>query len=126
VLAGYAGALALHWLLHLPGIVLLLGQWGVAAGRGALHDEIHWALALAGALLLAVLGINLALGYLRRRGTSVAVPPGRYGLAALALLVNLDAFSAGLGMGMLQDVPVPLAVVAMVSVGVLVAATGLN
>lgn len=79
---------------------------------------VRWTLSAAGATVLLAIGVGLiseALsGSPRREGR---VYKGRIGLLLVGVSVNVDAFSAGLGLGMLDKILLPLVVGVMVVVG---------
>lgn len=101
VVFGYLAALAIHAALHTPWILTLLSQKMAVVQPDHLHDELHALLTAAGALVLAGVGINLIVDFLRRDSARSKAWHGR-GLVAVALSVNVDAISAGVALGMFE------------------------
>lgn len=125
---GSAGAQALHALLDRS----LLGKapWGEFLHRAdpaVLHAHVHGLLSIGGALVLTMLALEL----IRKAGRRprVSRPRSLASRAALALVVfsvSTDALAAGLGLGVLDGMHLPLTSVAVAAIISLMAAVGLG
>lgn len=87
------------------------------------HDGVQWVLSSAGATVLMAVGIGLISDFLagQKPGTinpaRITLLRGRLGLALVGVMVNIDAFSAGIGLGMLDDILLPHVLGVMALVG---------
>ncbi|MBO2521897.1 MAG: hypothetical protein CW345_08875 [Firmicutes bacterium] len=118
---GHLAAVGLHWLLDAAGLAGALLSHLPFLGRPAVvHQEVHWVLSGLGATVLVAVGIGLITdGSGGRRRDEIRLFRGRMGLALVGLMVNIDAFSTGLGLGLLDRglLPHVLGVTALVGGG---------
>lgn len=127
VASGFKAADALHAVIHSEAWRRAAGGWLQGVEPEALHDHLHWLFSLAGAAVLAGLGVNLIAGALRRReGVPVRVYRGRRGLVALVLSANVDAFAAGIGIGMIDGAMLAAVALLMAATGASLSALGMK
>jgi len=126
VAAGYAAAALIHGIVHVGyEWAWTIGSWAGDVDPESIHEQIHHTLTLLGACVLAAVGINLITSFFGGKPPARSVRSGASGLVAVAFVVNIDALTAGLGMGMLEGVPILLAVLVMVALGLVLADLGL-
>lgn len=99
---GYQAATAIEWLI-----------------RWKLQQDLHWILGAAGTTVLLAVGIGLISDFLAKGALAkeVRLLRGLPGMVLVGLSVNVDAFSAGAAMGMLDEIFLPGAVAVMSVVG---------
>jgi putative Mn2+ efflux pump MntP len=107
-----------------------LGLSGVLPRGEALCEHIQSLLCVLGAAILFGIGVQLLLVYIRgenggKRSESMDVK-GLLGFFFLAVLVSIDAFSAGLGLGMLPGINWILLVFTVLVVNWAMSFIGLN
>lgn len=116
----------LHWFLDAAALYPgLIGRFFAGLNVLTVHRVIHCSLSLVGAGILCIVGTGLIRSYLTRAGNERPVYyHGRLALLLLALSVSIDAFSAGVGLGMLEGhdltevcVPVALVIAVLALVG---------
>jgi putative Mn2+ efflux pump MntP len=102
--AGVGLAALLHGLLDAatqsPG---MMQRWICRLDAVCVHHYVHLGLSLAGATILCIVGAGLMRNYYRRDSASIVYYKGRMALLLLAFSVSIDAFSAGIGLGMLEN-----------------------
>jgi len=98
-----------HWLIE-----RLATGWGPISRLAQRVDlvlvqsMIHILLSIAGAALLVYVGAGLVYNYLAaNQESSLIFIHGRWAVLTLAFSVSIDAFSAGLGIGMLNHPDLP-------------------
>lgn len=101
-------------------------HWVGMIGPGAFHDHMQWVVSFIAAVVLAAIGINLIASLKTRHAVDARIYRGPVGLAALALSVNLDSFTAGIALGMLDHAMIFVVAIVMTSVGMAVSALGLG
>jgi Predicted membrane protein len=99
---GYQAATGIEWLL-----------------RWKLQPDLHWILAAAGTTVLLAVGISLISDFLAKGSLAreIRLLRGLPGIVLVGVSVNVDAFSAGVAMGMLDEIFLPGAVAVMSLVG---------
>lgn len=120
VALGYQVALGIHWLLDATGVGrALAARWPFSVRLAEVQQELHWILSAAGTTVLLAVGIGLISDFLSpgSKAGEVRLFRGLPGLMLVGLTVNLDAFSAGVGMGMLDGAFLPQVVAVMIVVG---------
>ncbi len=108
--AGGRLAALIHWLLDTAMVEgTPLARIVPHLDFATLHGALHAFLSVCGAAILVYVGGGLICGYFRHNQNAHPVfYRGRWALAMLALSVSIDAFSAGLGLGMLEHVNLPV------------------
>jgi len=119
VALGYLTALGMHWLLHTAEVrYALLSRLPIRVRPEALHEELHWVLSSLGATALMAVGVGLISDFLAGERPKAARPlRSAFGLALVSVMVNVDAFTAGIGLGMLDGVLLPHVLAVMAVVG---------
>ncbi len=119
---GYLIAAMVHWALHHTEFIRQIhADW---IYWEAVHEEVHWLLAMIGSCVLLAVGVNLVASSFRSERKR-PVGHGVGGLLAIAFMVNADAFSAGFGTGMFEGVELVHVAVIMVAAGTMLSVTGL-
>lgn len=127
VASGFEAADALHAIIHSEAWNRAAGGWLQGVDPRVLHDHLHWFLSLGGGTVLAGLGVNLIVSaYRNLDDLPVRVYRGRKGLLALAVSANVDAFAAGVGIGMLDGVMIATVTLLMVIIASCLSALGLK
>lgn len=102
--AGVGLAALLHWLLDTATRSTgLIQRWVCQLDAVCVHHYIHLSLSLAGAAILCIVGAGLIRNYLQEGNAPPVYYKGRFALLLLAFSVSIDAFSAGIGLGMLEN-----------------------
>ncbi|HHW09333.1 MAG TPA: hypothetical protein GXX29_05110 [Firmicutes bacterium] len=100
LLGGGITALTLHFIL----------KWSAASSGGELlcyEEPVQRIFSLIGAVILAYVGIRMIWNCLSKKDKKEPVFfKGRWALLMLAVSVSIDAFSAGLGLGMLKGLSI--------------------
>ncbi|HHT25815.1 MAG TPA: hypothetical protein GXZ82_01020 [Firmicutes bacterium] len=102
--AGVGLAALAHWLLDTAAQSTGLMQRLVCKlDAVCVHHYIHLSLSMAGAVILCIVGVGLIRNYRRGGNAPPVYYKGRMALILLAFSVSIDAFSAGIGLGMLEN-----------------------
>ncbi len=125
---GYQSAAAIHALLHISGVFEgIIGTWLRAESPAEMHDRVHVLLSIGGALALALVGANMIASSVEKApGLRFQVRKGRIGLLVVAVMVNVDSITAGLGLGMVGGVRLTEVAILMALVGAGMAWLGLS
>lgn len=119
VALGYQVAAGIRWLLHSDWIGEALTAWlPFADTPEELRQTLHWTLSALGATVLMAIGVSLISEWLSGSHPGEGrLVRGRLGLLLVGVTVNIDAFTAGVGLGMLDGILLALVVGVMSVVG---------
>lgn len=128
LIAGGVLAANVHWLLE-----KLAGGWGPLSQVARQVDLVlvqsilHILLSLAGAAMLVYVGVGLIRNCLvtSQQGGLIFLH-GRWAVLTLSLSVSIDAFSAGLGLGMLDRTNLPTIALGVALITALMSVVGLR